>query len=334
MNLAAEVLFYPITSGRLAWPEAHAQGAFLNAQLTLVAIPERVECQRIQALSYRDSNRKPEFLESDRNLDFVYFLPERQRLQTRAQMADAITRIKPGGLFLLAQANNEGANSSESDLRELLGATHPVFVESKNKCRVIWAEITQFDTTLAQQWIDAGAPQWVEDLQMISQPGLFAWDRIDRGSYLLADQIDSDYAGHAADFGAGYGFLSRALLQTAPGITRLDAYEADYRGVQVCQRNFADFPHANAHWIDLSVGIEDRDLDLVICNPPFHQGHADQTNLGLAFIESAAKALRKGGKLLLVANQHLPYETRLKALFEHGETLAVQDGFKVIEAIK
>jgi 16S rRNA (guanine1207-N2)-methyltransferase len=72
--------------------------------------------------------------------------------------------------------------------------------------------------------------------------------------------------------------------------------------------------------------------DAIVSNPPFHQGRADLPELGRAFITSAADALQPDGRLLLVANRHLPYEAVLGQRFREVRTLVTQEGFKVIEA--
>ena len=48
----------------------------------------------------------------------------------------------------------------------------------------------------------------------------------------------------------------------------------------------------------------------------------------------AAQSLRPGGRLLLVANRHLPYEATLVQAFGSLRVLAEGGGFKVIEAVK
>ena len=85
------------------------------------------------------------------------------------------------------------------------------------------------------------------------------------------------------------------------------------------------------HWHDVNRGLPRR-YDAIVSNPPFHQGRADQPGLGLAFIDTAARALNPGGRFWMVANRHLPYESTLAARFSRVQTLAIQDGFKVFEA--
>ncbi len=69
-------------------------------------------------------------------------------------------------------------------------------------------------------------------------------------------------------------------------------------------------------------------------NPPFHDSHAANPALGVAFITAAAKVLKPGGKLLMVANRNLPYEAALAQAFASFTTLEENDRFKVIEAVR
>ena len=85
------------------------------------------------------------------------------------------------------------------------------------------------------------------------------------------------------------------------------------------------------HWHDVTAGLPGR-YDAVVSNPPFHQGRADQPELGRAFITAAAKALLPDGQLWLVANRHLPYEATLAAHFAEVRTVTDEGGFKVIAA--
>ncbi len=88
----------------------------------------------------------------------------------------------------------------------------------------------------------------------------------------------------------------------------------------------------SVYWHDVTRGLPQR-YDAIVSNPPFHQGRADLPELGRAFIASAADALLPDGRLLIVANRHLPYEATLDARFAEVRTLTMQEGFKVIEAV-
>ena len=185
--------------------------------------------------------------------------------------------------------------------------------------------------------VDAGCRASILDGRFISRPGVFAWDRVDPASQLLADHLPADLRGRAADLGAGYGYLSVELLQRCPGIASLDVYEAEARALDLAKRNLAD---AAARlplrflWQDVAPGLSEQ-YDVIVTNPPFHaQQGAARPDIGRAFIAAAAAALVPGGRLWLVANRNLPYELELDANFGSVRIVTQQQGFKIIEAVK
>src|SRR5690606_30024094 len=233
-------------------------------------------------------------------------------------------------------ANDAGAKSAEADFARIAG---PVNTRSKHKCRVFWARAGQpgGDPALAAQWRDLDAPRPVAGGRFLSRPGVFAWDRVDAASALLARHLPGDLAGRAADLGAGYGYLAAELLERNPGIAALDAFEADARALALARHNLAGFAPRVAlgfHWHDVAAGIPGA-YDVVVTNPPFHAPDGrERPDLGRAFIAAAAQSLRPGGRRWLVANRHLPYEEALGAGFGEARLVAQEGGFKVVEAVK
>ena len=87
-------------------------------------------------------------------------------------------------------------------------------------------------------------------------------------------------------------------------------------------------------WSDIhDVGINGT-CNTIVMNPPFHSGKAQSIELGLTFINKAHHALKKGGTLYMVANNHLPYEVLINQLFSSHVMVAQENGFKVISAKK
>jgi 16S rRNA (guanine1207-N2)-methyltransferase len=75
-------------------------------------------------------------------------------------------------------------------------------------------------------------------------------------------------------------------------------------------------------------------FDLVITNPPIHAGVRTDNRLGMRLMESVHRHIRAGGRLILVANLHLPYENWLSTRFKSCTQLASNENFKVIVAKK
>lgn len=336
---ALDVLCLPFESGVLAWP-ATGGALFLRARdgwpLRQRPRPGLV-CEqtfRPEAVALERSGWTVREADDGARFPLVLVLPPRQRDESRALLARAVASCAPGGTVVACQANDEGAKSGETDLKALAGLSGHL---SKHHCRVYWAKIDAdtVDRERLDAWSTLDAPRPILDGHYISRPGVFAWDRADAASALLVAHLPADLSGRAADLGAGWGYLSRELLARSPGIAALDLYEAESRALDLARENLVDARAPVAfHWHDVTTGLPER-YDVIVTNPPFHaQGREDRPDIGRAFIAAAADALNPHGRLWLVANRHLPYEQVLDARFGTVRTVAQQNGFKVIEAVK
>ena len=63
---------------------------------------------------------------------------------------------------------------------------------------------------------------------------------------------------------------------------------------------------------DVGSSLADRSADVVLCNPPFHQGAALSTDAAHRMFATAGRVLRPGGELWTVYNSHLRYRPALE----------------------
>ena len=75
------------------------------------------------------------------------------------------------------------------------------------------------------------------------------------------------------------------------------------------------------------------DIDLILCNPPFHQSNTVGDQIAWQMFKQSNKALKQGGKLWIVGNRHLSYHVKLKRLFGNCRTIASNKKFVILEAI-
>lgn len=335
-----ETLFLPFATGALRWPAAG--GLFLRTRdgwpLHRQPLPGLV-CSQSFKPEYDRLQRSGLTMADEADgvrYPLILILPPRQRDEARALFAQAVARLRPGGIVVASMANDEGAKSGEADLAKIAG---PLSTLSKNKCRVFWSAPIDnpIDAELAAQWQAHDAPRPILGGRFLSRPGVFAWDRVDAASALLAEHLPSDLAGIGADLGSGYGYLAAEILSRCERVKAFDLYEAEQRALDLSRTNLAPFAERTRigfHWHDVAAGLPQR-YDFIVTNPPFHaQGRAERPDIGRRFIAAAAHALKPGGRLWLVANRHLPYETVLDANFGAVRSVAQRDGFKVVEATK
>lgn len=337
-----DTLLLPFATGGLAWPDAPV--LFLRARdgWALRQFPlRRLACEQsfkpdADALVRSGLEVVEVALPSPQGFPLVLVLPPRQRDEMRALFARAVSLAVPGGIVVACMANDEGAKSGEGDLQKLAGLGGKL---TKNHCRVFWTPPLGGvgDAGLLAQWSQLDAQRPILEGRFVSRPGVFAWDRIDAASALLAGCLPRDFTGAGADLGAGYGFLSAEILAHNENVSALHLYEAEARALDCAKINlapFADTTDLDFRWHDVTAGLP-QTYDFVVTNPPFHTTQkTGRPDIGQRFIAVAAQALKPGGRLWLVANRHLPYEQALGANFGRVRVAAERDGFKAIEAVK
>lgn len=248
-------------------------------------------------------------------------------IERRYALAQALRALKPGGRLDVMGLKDKGGSRLKKELQAFGLEVNESAKAHHRRCVVIRpTTVTGLDEAIA-----AGAPRRVDGLDAWSQPGVFAWDRIDTGSLLLAEHLPA-LKGAGADLGCGYGALATVVLRS-PAVTALKLVDLDRRAVEAARRNVED-ARASFDWADVRTLDANGDLDFVVMNPPFHDGGAEDRALGQGFIRQAAAMLKRGGVLWMVANRHLPYESELKAAFKRVTPLQEGGGYKLFEAVK
>lgn len=183
-------------------------------------------------------------------------------------------------------------------------------------------------------------------LALRAHGGVFGGAAADAGSLLLLDALDehlrrgTEGIRSAIDLGSGNGLLTAYLAAALPGArvrgsdddadavlsTRatLAANGLDRDGVDVLWEDALERTREEAEAaaeLDDLLGDEDGPgaaapggvggVDLVVLNPPFHDGTAVDATLVQDLLDAAARVLRPGGELWLVHNSSLRYRAEL-----------------------
>lgn len=279
----------------------------------------------------------------------VMVLPGKSRDETLLWFAMARDLLEPGGRIVAAMPNTAGAGRFE---KELAKATGGVASLQKHKCRAFHAvDDGGWDESLFSEWRSLGGRRPLAGTEFVTEAGIFSADGIDPGSALLVEKLPAHLRGKVADLGAGWGFLTAAVLKLCPKVARVDLFEADARALECARLNLmkptggdplelASSPCAmpdgrelHFHWHDVTRGLPEI-YDTIVSNPPFHTGQATDVDLGRAFLKTACTSLRRGGSLWLVANRQLPYEPVLDSLGMTWRKVAEDKTYKVLAADK
>ena len=257
----------------------------------------------------------------------------RHKAENRAMVARAWDMVEPGGWVLIAGAKTDGVESLQKDLRKLVDMDG---VLPRNHGRVMWMQRADATPPAFADWLrDAARAPRIHDggRDWQTEAGLFSWTEVDPGSRLLVDNLPP-LSGRIADLGAGWGWLSAQIL---PGVSvkRVDLYEAEDAAI-ACARANIDDERARFTWADVAAhgAVPAKTYDVVIANPPFHEGRNVAMGLGQSFVAAAAQALKPSGSLYMVANLQLPYEREIEALFTETTVLARTPRYKVLHGAR
>ena len=178
----------------------------------------------------------------------------------------------------------------------------------------------------------------------------FSKKRLDNGTRLLIQHLPTHLTfqnkpHQVLDLGCGNGALGIAYSYHNPK-AKLVCTDVSFQAIHHARSNFQTaFPSSNEsdvsadHYAEFYAldGLEDKweaYFDLILLNPPFHQGQAQNENLGKRLIVEAKRALKPGGYLWLVGNRHLQYHIELKKRFGKCTHHAKHSKFVVLSAQK
>ncbi|GAB3372621.1 methyltransferase [Spongiibacter taiwanensis] len=292
---------YPVILGDFELPSGDGQNA---------------EWERPQSICYRVSKEKA----------LVHYL-----------INQAAKALPEGGELLLAGFKGDGLKTYADKAAKLLGGQKQI-----EKCagNAYLARISKGE--LSDQWLpdqDYTRLQMIhEEPVLLSKPGIFGWQKCDRGSALLIEQLPGVLAScqraphRLLDLGCGYGYLTVMAHRHLPGsewlltdnnATALIAAQAN------CERHGIA---AETLLADCGSGAQGP-FDMVLCNPPFHQGFAVEGSLTDQFLAAASQVLARGGQALFVVNEFIPLERKARQAFASSELLIRCDGFCVYRLI-
>ncbi len=240
-----------------------------------------------------------------------------------------------GGSLYISGLKQEGIKG----FIERAGSLTSTPTETWKADKQTWAGKITFDTS-AHSPLDDKAyrtlRQAPSDLhfKFWSKPGIFGWDKIDKGSELLIQHLEALVAENkdidsALDIGCGYGYLSLHTAQLL-GIS-LTATDNNAAAVMACQANFDHYKLDGKAIADNCADNINSRFPLVICNPPFHSGFGIENDLTDRFLASAATHVTKQGTAIFVVNLHIPLERKASRYFALCETPVISDHFKLVQ---
>lgn len=169
-------------------------------------------------------------------------------------------------------------------------------------------------------------------LDLWTDAGIFSAGHVDRGSLLLAKELQLRPGMRVLDWGAGYGFLGLVAARLCPEC-QVTLVEINQRAAALAERNARELRLPN---VRVTAGaapevLRDERYEAIVSNPPLRAGRQAVE----ALIADAATRLTPGGELWLViptnkgAKRYLEY---MAERFAATRTVSITGGFRVLWA--
>jgi 16S rRNA G1207 methylase RsmC len=167
-------------------------------------------------------------------------------------------------------------------------------------------------------------------IQVISRPGVFNHRELDGGARALIKTMVVNPNDNVFEIGCGCGAVSLAAAARAPGVKVL-AVDSDCRAVQCTERG-AELNQLTNIESRLNctgeAGIGDT-YDLAVGNPPYFS----QYQIAFLFLRAAHRALKPGGRVMMVTKTPNWYDEHMPEYFVDVEMQSVS-GYTVVTARK
>ncbi|WP_041416502.1 methyltransferase [Shewanella halifaxensis] len=250
-----------------------------------------------------------------------------------------LSHVLPAGTRVLIGAKAKSINKSLLEtIEKNLGAASASLTWKKTRVITCISDGKVRPLPKATTW---SVPEF--KLQITNLSNVFAANKLDIGARIMLDNMPKGDFKSIVDLGCGNGILGLHAKQVFP-----EAYihfiDDSEMAVASARENWAlnklDNPalvgeQATFGWDDcLTHMSEGFRPDLILCNPPFHQGEAITDHIAWQMFLDAFRRLKNGGILHVVGNRHLAYHVKLQRIFKNCTTVASNGKFVILQAQK
>ncbi|HAF1774020.1 TPA: 23S rRNA (guanine(1835)-N(2))-methyltransferase RlmG [Salmonella enterica] len=251
-----------------------------------------------------------------------------QQLRALRKVVTAQTRI-------IAGAKARDIHTSTLELFEkVLGPTTTTLAWKKARlinCTFSHPQLADAPQTLSWKLEDTG---WT----IYNHANVFSRTGLDIGARFFMQHLPENLDGEIVDLGCGNGVIGLSLLAKNPQAKVVFVDESpmavDSSRLNVETNLPEAFERCEFMINNALSGVEPFRFNAVFCNPPFHQKHALTDNIAWEMFHHARRCLKINGELYIVANRHLDYFHKLKKIFGNCATIATNNKFVILKAVK
>ncbi|MDX5628305.1 MULTISPECIES: 16S rRNA (guanine(1207)-N(2))-methyltransferase RsmC [unclassified Brenneria] len=254
----------------------------------------------------------------------IYYWPKSKQ-EAEFQLFNLLSLMPVGSEIFVVGENRSGVRSAEAMLADVAPLTK---IDGARRCGLYHGRIEKQTAFNLDDWWEEYA---IDGVIVKALPGVFSRDGLDPGSQLLLSTFEPHMKGKVLDVACGAGVLAAVLAKQSPKI-RLTLSDVSAGALASSRATLAANQLAGEVIASNVYSEINGRFDLIVSNPPFHDGLQTSLQAAEMLIRGAVAHLPIGGRLRIVANAFLPYPALLDAAFGSHEVLAQTGRFKVYQA--
>jgi 16S rRNA (guanine1207-N2)-methyltransferase/23S rRNA (guanine1835-N2)-methyltransferase len=178
-----------------------------------------------------------------------------------------------------------------------------------------------------------------KDFIISNHANVYAREKLDIGArYFIENLPEVSADSQIIDLGCGNGVIGLSILAKQPG-ANIQFIDESTMAIASAEQNIKQnlpqcIDQCQFTLNDCLTGIESNSVDLILCNPPFHQNSATTDHIAWQMFKDSHRVLKKGGELRIIGNRQLAYHIKLQRIFGNEKLIASNNKFVTQSAIK
>jgi 23S rRNA (guanine1835-N2)-methyltransferase len=203
---------------------------------------------------------------------------------------------------------------------------------AQKKARLIFADFKK-------EKVSSPYPQLVKmdgfEKTFVNHSNLFSREKLDIGSRFFLENIPQGPFKKILDLGCANGIIGIKAKLLNPE-AKIFFSDESWMAIKSARANYENHFQDEAQflWTNCFEERTEKNFDLILCNPPFHQQNTIGDFIAWQMFKDSFEVLCSGGTLAVIGNSHLAYQLKLKKIFGNGEIRITNQKFMICESRK